>query len=330
MPRSFGTSAQFSRELLDASLVQGMELVKPHLAPLITTVQLGNGQGNYAKYIVLGNESEPHELYGTPIEKFDRIGTYAFSMAPIEYADGIMMTDSEIADATSPEWLAKAQARGAKVPQFLEKRLAADIMESATLFDGFDGQPLYSATHTWGTSDQTPGDPAPTYTTSQSNLITAGSGGTDYASTTAVLDDFYQATAAMNGWKDDKGTAIHSGEGQYYIVYNNLTAGLDRWLNLTFNPDAMAGDDTARDGLRFKVKLIPSPHFTATAGTSDYDWYLFKLIPGQQPPLVIQERQGIQSETWRDPGLKMNYWQYTIRYGFGWTNWWQTIKVNKA
>ena len=328
MPGSFGTSAQFSRELLDASLVQGMEFARPHLSQLITTVGMGDNEGNSAKYIVLGNESGPRELFGSPIEAPSRIGTYAFSIRPSEYGDRLILTDQELADANLPEWLAKAQAMGAKVPYWLENTVVANIMESSTAIDGFDGQPLYSDTHTWATSDQTPGDPAPTLTSAQDNIIAPAR--VSYTNSADVMTDFEDAVAQMNGFRDDKGSYIHSGDGQYFIVYNNRTSALDHWLQITFNPEARAGDDTARAGWRFRVTLLPTPHLTATGGSTDFDWYLFKLIPGQKPPLVVQERQGIKSETFRDPLTRINHYQYTIRYGFGWTNWWQTVKVDNA
>lgn len=330
MPGAFGTSAQFSREMLDASLVQGMELVQPHLSPLITTVQLPDGQGNYAKYLAQGNVARPRRLYGKPIQKMDRIGTYAFSIRPEDIGGGIEMSDQEIADCNSPSWLDAARSGGADMVQYLESILISDIIESATAFDGFDGQPLYSASHNWGTSDQTPGDPAATYTTNQSNIYSAASGATDYASAAAVGTDFHGAIAQMNAWVDDKSRPIYAGSGTIYVLYNNKTAALEQYLQAYFNPESRASDDSLRDGWKFRVNLIGSPYLDATGGSTDFDWYIFRLIPGQAAPLVLQERQSIQSETWRDPMLKMNYWQYTARYGFGWTNWWQTIKVDKS
>lgn len=331
MPASFGTSAQFSRELLDASLVQGMEIVQPSISPLITTVSLGNNQGNFAKYVVYGNQTKPRELFGKPIEGYDRIGSYAFSIRPVEYGGKVTMGDAEIADCTSPEWLEKSRQMGALVPQWLEERLCEDIVESATAFDGFDGQSLFSASHTWRTSDQTPGDPAPAGdTTPQSNLITAVSAGTDYTAASAVMDDFYDAVEKMNAFTDDKGNPFSTAGGKWFILYNNKKAALDRYLNAAFNPDSLPSDDSLRDGHRFQVTLIPTPFLASVASDSDFDWYLFRVVPGQKPSLVVQLRQGVESETWRDPATHLNHYQYTCRYGFGWTNWWNAIKVNKS
>lgn len=329
MPADFSTAAQFSRELLDASLVQGMELAGSVLDPLISRVTLGNNQGNHAKYVVYGGRAKPRELYQDPINLTDKIGSYTFTIRPVEYGGGFQMHDNEIADATSPDWLQRAREFGAEIPPFHDERLLGDIMESATLFDGFDGQPLYSNTHTWTTSDTTPGAPAATYGTALDNIYDAASGSTDYASAAAVGTDFHGALAQMNGWKDDKGREITHGD-QFYVVYNNKTPALDQYLNAYFNPNSLASDDSLRDGWRFKVKLIPAPYLTATGGSTDFDWYLFRLRPGYKPPLVIQERQALLTESGRDPKTRMNWYQYTIRYGYGWTNWWQTIKVDKS
>jgi|GEM_PF-6144539 len=327
MPASYKHGVGFSNEVISAAFDTGFEVVQPHLQPLITTVPMGDGEGDFTKYYQVGAEAEPREMWGDP-EHFDKIGTYVFEIRPKTYHGGMMITDEQLADARIPIAADKARQMGSKAAQFIEKTLVADVVESTTAVDGFDGQPLYSTDHDWDTSDLSPGYPV-VGSNAQSNIYAAGRT-TDYANTTNVIDDWFGALAQMHTWVDDKGSKLHSGEGTYYILANNQSASLMRYLRLAFVEATRPGDDTDRDGFMFNVNLVFSPHLDSTAGSTDQDWYIFHIPPGQKAPLVLQDRQSVQIETHRDVLKHMNYWQYTMRFGVSWTNWWNTIKVNNS
>jgi len=329
MPRSNAFGARFSREILSAEFDLGVRTIQPHIPMLIDRVPMGDKEGTEQKHIITGNVGDPVEMFANTPPLFETIGDYSFLIAPKEYGRGLQATENELADARIPVIPDAARRLGEKAGIFTEQTLVTDVIESSTAFDGFDGEPLFSTTHNWDTSDLDPGVPAPTFTTDQDNVVTGSVSATTYANTTQVLTDLYAAMARMEGFKDDKGTSITPpGNDQWVALVPATVPTSRRFFDLAFVENTRPGDNTNRDGFRFGINVVYSPYLTV--GSEPGTWYLFKIGAGHRPPLVLQERQGVDMRAIHNEEERIWKWFFTMRFGVGYSAWWNCIKIDNS
>lgn len=327
-PTTVKAGARFSREVISADFERGFQITKPRLENLTSIVQMGDGEGDHFKATLTGNESFPRLLYGD-VEYFDKIGDYVWPVFPFTFFWGLQATDDELRDARRPVIPQKARSAGARMRVFLEKMLIENIVEqtsTGTPFDGFDKRTLFSTDHRWDTTFA-PGVPVATGAgrIPQSNIFTSGGTG-PYTSTDQIIDDVFLALELLDSAVDNQGAPLDAGEGEIILLAGSRNGLLRKLLRLAFDPVTKPGDDTDRIGQSMGVKLVFSPFVDNTAANR-WNFYLFRMVPGEPPPLMLLMRQGNEPETWREPRKRMNMFQNVFRSGFSWINWTRSVKV---
>ncbi|HAM56800.1 MAG TPA: hypothetical protein DCQ64_15925 [Candidatus Rokubacteria bacterium] len=320
MPTLTTSGVSTTLEVLTPAFEAAREQVQPHLTDLYDDIPMTDGDGTEKKLYATGGYSKPREMYGNP-EHLDRLGSYVLTAKPITYGNGFEIRDDELSDARIKSALVDAGQLGTYVGSYFEELLVTNIIEQAsagTQYDGFDGQMLFSNSHTWTVSDQTPGIPAPTYTSTQDNLL-ATSG---IATVGDVLTDLYAGLAAMDGYVNDKGIRFGRPSNFKLIALGcSLNGPLMQMLDLAFKEVARASDNTNRSGWQWNVSVLGSPHLT-----NNNNWYLFRIPAGGKKPMGKLNRQDVVTETYRDPKLLLNYWQYSFRCRALWLQWWNAVK----
>ena len=332
MPRSDAFGSRFSREIISAEFDVGFDVIDEHLNMLITTVDMADGEGTEQRHIQTGNLGEPKEMFENTPPRLNKIGDYDYLIAPVEYGDGLEETFNAIKDATIPVVMDSIRELGSKAAIFKERKMVSDIIEESATGQPhqFDGQPLFSALHTWDFTGNKEGVSAASFTTPQTNIVTGSVGGTIYANTDQVLTDFYAARAQLRSLKDDKGTEINPvAASGWWVVAPSTVGSTERFLDLAFAEASRPSDDSDRDGFRFGVNVVYSPYLD-TSVFGDATWYLFFVPPGTRPPLIMQNRQDVEHTVIEDEDARMWKWFYTMRFGLGWHAWWRCVRIDNS
>lgn len=320
MPAILSGGAANSLEMLEVEFDAFREETASSFEPYLDDSPMGEGEGDIKKYLVTGGHSLPIENYNPDLHA-DRVGSYAYQIGPISHGNGVKLHDDTWSDARYKEALVQAGEMGRSAGRLDDQRIVARLTETTTgLLHQWDGVPVLSAAHNYGSATLQPGAPAPSYTTNQTNIYT----GSGIGNPGAINTDLYAVMAGMDNLRNDKGIKFGTpAAAEIICFYPSANGPLRQVLEAAFNPISMAGDDTTRQGWQHKVKLVG-----VTDLTNDNDYYYLRRPRGGASGLRRVNRQSITHQAYRDPKLRMNYWDYVYRNNFVFPGWRFWAKVN--
>lgn len=234
---------------------QSVAVMDQQMNPLIMPMELGDFQGNKVTLDWLG--ASPQMRAWVDEKRAQGLGKYTIDVVVARYEATIEIDLDALKDGRGDVYTPRIREiaqNGSRLPY----NLTSDLILNGETGDCYDGQDFFDTDHSEGDSG------------SQSNELT-GTG----TSLAQITTDYYTAKAALMGFKDDKGVALHPYDFRPLIWIPNSATLIERFETLK-NATLTGGGDA--NILRDRFDLVIDPRLTDAN-----DWHMFRTDTIMKP-----------------------------------------------